>query len=1102
MESGLQYLRDDPGAGIEVRAVGVGDTLAVGDLRAQLEQHLGGVDGVIAVVDEPNANMGWELGYALGKGHRCALMCAGASVPSWLGLGPFEGQLVQAHASHPPNIMKVIRSEWSRWTSVQGSPERGAITLGLCPNFGAGWALSKRLSDAFPHWRWASQRSWSLRRMSELFEGVGRVVWVLPAAEHGQRRDNPQSAGHSVAYGYADSLGLPVAVFKHGEARTVMNVAEGAIPFSSNDELVSAVQKWSDSTHHRVAAGPVAPARPLEAWRARMRDNHADLLPLIEEQQKALIAEVCVKEMVSPLPRPPMAAGGDSNESREDRAGDASRRSLLSLVSEAASGGEVAPGWLLLGEPGSGKTTLLRHLAWQLASDEEGRVPVWVSLAGLPTGVGIWRYATGRMAKQLDLPGVNADTLREALEDAVASNKVWLLLDGLDEVPSAELGDMVSALRVLRANKKYRGVPMVVTSRKVILDQRCDLGEGFRQAEVQELTDGQQEDLVGRLLEGLPALAHRAKADLASQPELRDVTRTPLMLTLAVQLMRGAPEGARVELPVDRVGLLDRSIDLLLKGDYRQADAGSRGMSNARVARQVLSWMSLELHRTGVERWRDDALDEALWAARGRDKAAQWVERFANTWANDNFGGAIEPFRSELLTKSGVLGSFDGPTQPARYMHRSMRELMAADALHQLSKEDRNAVLWDGREIDESDYESMHTDSTKHANQWGEVVAVRCARFAGEEAVTELETLADQSGELAFRALKSVAHISAVAGLRVLERCRQTVPSGWSSDFVWPAWDADDVDRLLKRWTDPQGVENAVTELREAVRPELHLEALGLLWYAIEWVAGEEPDAAWFFTQCGRDPSQAPKLAFAHIPAGSFWMGSPDGVGDSRERPQLQRQVKAFQLSTTTVTRQHLERLASPTGQLPRKEANLPAVYVSWFAARLFCRWVGGRLPTETEWEYACRAGTDERWSFGDDEAMLVDHGWFSGNSDRKTQPVGKKLANPWELHDMHGNVWEWCEDRFGGYDPERLAGPTAGATRVLRGGTAWNHAEHCRSAYRDRNLPGNRNDNVGFRVALPPPACGPCSISGPDPKQVVPSRAFRHAPHLARPFW
>ena len=130
------------------------------------------------------------------------------------------------------------------------------------------------------------------------------------------------------------------------------------------------------------------------------------------------------------------------------------------------------------------------------------------------------------------------------------------------------------------------------------------------------------------------------------------------------------------------------------------------------------------------------------------------------------------------------------------------------------------------------------------------------------------------------------------------------------------------------------------------------------------------------------------------------------------------------------------------------------------------------RLPTEAEWEYACRAGSTTAYCFGDDEAQLSDYAWYDANSKSETHPVGRKKANAWGLHDMHGNVWEWCHDWYGDYPAGSAIDPTgqsSGSFRVLRGGCCSYVAGYARAASRNRFKPSYRSISLGFRVVLPP---------------------------------
>jgi len=170
-----------------------------------------------------------------------------------------------------------------------------------------------------------------------------------------------------------------------------------------------------------------------------------------------------------------------------------------------------------------------------------------------------------------------------------------------------------------------------------------------------------------------------------------------------------------------------------------------------------------------------------------------------------------------------------------------------------------------------------------------------------------------------------------------------------------------------------------------------------------------------------------------------------------------------------------------------------PVVNVSWNDAQAFCKWLSAkegvtyRLPTEAEWEYACRAGSTTMYQTGDDPEGLVSVGNVLDASAKAklteypdlpdlrvndgyafTAPVGGFRANPWGVHDMHGNVFEWCQDWYGSYtsgDTADPAGPDSGSNRVLRGGSWYFNARNCRSAYRYRPAPSYRSNHLGFRV-------------------------------------
>jgi len=242
------------------------------------------------------------------------------------------------------------------------------------------------------------------------------------------------------------------------------------------------------------------------------------------------------------------------------------------------------------------------------------------------------------------------------------------------------------------------------------------------------------------------------------------------------------------------------------------------------------------------------------------------------------------------------------------------------------------------------------------------------------------------------------------------------------------------------------------------------------------------------FVPCARGAEDAPakketitldlgggaKMTLVAIKAGKFTMGSPASE-PGRFRDETQKSVtidKDFYMGESEVTQAQWKAVMGTTpwkGKKYVKEGDAyPATFVSWDDAQAFMEKVSKltgkkvRLPSEAEWEYACRAGTTTAYSFGDSDRNLSDYAWWGGMTDdgnakneQYAHEVKTKKPNSWGLYDMHGNVWEWCEDR---YDA---------TSRVLRGGCWYLTPEYCRSANRRRITPGYRNYHNGFRVVL-----------------------------------
>lgn len=255
--------------------------------------------------------------------------------------------------------------------------------------------------------------------------------------------------------------------------------------------------------------------------------------------------------------------------------------------------------------------------------------------------------------------------------------------------------------------------------------------------------------------------------------------------------------------------------------------------------------------------------------------------------------------------------------------------------------------------------------------------------------------------------------------------------------------------------------------------------------YAICSAAPEDiADGAEEIMQWKKDIIQAPRGGYelVRIPGGEFLMGSPNwekGRFDD-EGPQHRVHVPEFYMGRYPVTNEEYGRYLSENsgaevpahwGNRGHNHPHKPVVSMSWEDAKQYARWAGLRLPSEAQWEYACRAGTKTRFHSGNTDADLYRAGWFNKNSGDNHHPAGEKYPNDFGLHDMHGNVLEWVEDDWHNdykgapFDGSAWIDKPRATLRVFRGGGWGNSAESCRAAIRGRLDPDARFGGLGFRL-------------------------------------
>jgi len=213
-----------------------------------------------------------------------------------------------------------------------------------------------------------------------------------------------------------------------------------------------------------------------------------------------------------------------------------------------------------------------------------------------------------------------------------------------------------------------------------------------------------------------------------------------------------------------------------------------------------------------------------------------------------------------------------------------------------------------------------------------------------------------------------------------------------------------------------------------------------------------------------------PHIEFVDIPGGTFIMGSPETeAGRKNDEVQHIVTLNAFKMSKYCVTFEQYDMFCEATGRKKPwgfKRGNMPVSQITWYDAQAFAEWMGCRLPTEAEWEYACRANTTTPFYTGD--SLTLDQAYFNNTSGREAKPVGTFPPNVFGLFDMHGNIGELCSDWYGEYDLKDTSnpkGPQTGGLKVLRGGGFWVSAQECRSASRSSVPAENRGAGISFRL-------------------------------------
>ena len=668
-------------------------------------------------------------------------------------------------------------------------------------------------------------------------------------------------------------------------------------------------------------------------------------------------------------------------------------------------------------DAGVGKTTTLKWMEQAVADHEPDCLALYVQLRDLPES------RTHYLAPLRDgSPAVLLEVLRRAdgnksldesagkrfLRELVAQGRLILLVDALDQTVLDK-----SAMRKIQALASFlemdieRGnCRVVVAGRPHAIDRYWDHlfeGHNWRFAQIEHFTEDEQRRYLGQR-----RYAHieRLDVELLSVPRALETVRTIKIEDLGVLRTAGDVYWRAVET------MLEKAVDI---------DAARQVSFTTHDARCLLSCLAFEMVREGnfegVNKVELPRFRKRVWERQSENIDHASLAELKTQLA---FLGKINDFMDHgVLEVAGL--------EQVYWMNRTLQEFFAGLWLTLYAAEDDRA--WFADNVYRSD-----DDQTADLHWvW---------RFAAEmhedgrepqcwvTSMTPLFQPGDSAGpgkrrptEMIYRSWQTM-QAYAQGRTAVADQAR-AVLEGYQAEFR---------DQILngKRGDGPRKIAEELLNEFRLIPPSV------------------------------RAPEDL-----------TFRMGSPDDEPGRWDDETLHETSldSSFQLACYPVTNEQFELFAPTHGDQRDKyspDDTSPVIYVTWYDAWAFCRWLGAefRLPTEKEWEFACRAGESGRWCFGEDESVLKQYAWYDKNSGNTAHPVGQLKPNAWGLHDMHGNVDEWCETWFHedsalSEDPERL-----GSARVLRGGSWFNDPWGSRSAIRLNWQPSYSYNDLGFRVA------------------------------------
>ncbi|MEE8526431.1 MAG: SUMF1/EgtB/PvdO family nonheme iron enzyme [Thermoanaerobaculia bacterium] len=820
---------------------------------------------------------------------------------------------------------------------------------------------------------------------------------------------------------------------------------------------------------HQLQAGSPEPAQQglLAAWLRKVEQDHERLVDYFQQRHELDLLDRVYVELEISAARPEDLLDGDGERGLGALGRPLAIQELLELDPEDQPW--VTRRWLVRGDPGAGKTTLLRHLAARLARD--WRPGSWIPVfQSLPVLMRSEQALLDRLEKTFyrsaGLKGLSAVLDREGQE-----GRLLVLLDGLDEVGEAR-PEAESLIRYL--SERWPRSALMVTTRPIGYRR---FATELRELQLLPFDRGRRHDFLASWFGRADGHRDEARAERAlrelDESGLADLSSNPLYLTRMAMLLEKGTSPSK-----NRSKLYDQVFDLLLEGKHKHGRVPP--IERPELVRRVLRLLAYTMTVEDVGAEPENLLLERLY--RGELDEARAELRKVPRW-----DGQLKLFLDDVAEKVGIFGPHDGEDADWRFWHRTFREALVAE---HLAGGSMDSILAHATGLGKGE-----------ASRWAEPYALLSGRVKEPDQL--VRSLVESNRALGLRALATAQGVSD----ETLDEILELTPDLEERAQVY--------EQIADRLEDPERALQLIDRLRRRTRNGYEVyfldraaalvgerwdgwaaEAERLRRRLYDHVGAPAEEVARFFAF--RTPAGEEKALWSEIPRGVGWVGSPEAEAGRqvREGPRHRVEIQhRFWMAAVPVT--NAQYAVFDPGKASRPWLGIsaaelpdhPRVDVTWYEAVSFCRWLafelgleGARLPSEEEWEYACRAGSATRFWAGDED--LAEVGWYENNSGNRTHRVGGKQANDFGLRDAHGNVWEWTatewdEKRYGSrpqgkpypIDPAAPAADLAGGAhrvrRVVRGGCCWGTALRCRSAYRGIGGPGLGFGDLGFRVLL-----------------------------------